>query len=158
MKNTQFMRDFLVFYVASLVFFAIGIITNIGLGWYGSLAVPAWTPPEGIIAAIWGTLFVTTVLSLNSFWDTQTKLTKGFRTTVLMYMGNAVLILLWNYLFFGTHAVAFALWVAVAVGISVLALIFRVKEFSRTAAWLLVPYLAWVVYAIAINYAVLLMN
>jgi benzodiazapine receptor len=122
------------------------------------LATPTWTLPEGIIAAIWGTLFVTTVISLSSFFDTQTKSTKGFRTTVLLYMGNALLVILWNYLFFGIHVMVFALWAAIAVGVSVLTLIFRVKKVSRPAAWLLAPYLAWVAYAIAINYAVMIMN
>lgn len=151
-------RDFFTFYAATLVFFAIGIVTTIGLTWYEGLRIPVWTPPELVIASIWGTLFLTTVISLNMFCDTCTVLTKSFRNTVLIYMGNALLILLWNYLFFGVHLLVLALWAAILVGISVLVLIMRVKERSKTAAWLLAPYFAWMLYAIAINYAVLLLN
>lgn len=156
--SDRFIRDFFIFYAATLVFFAIGIITTLGLGWYGGLNTPIWTPPELVIAAIWGTLFVTTVVSLSIFCDAQKKFTNAFRNTVVIYMGNALLIVLWNYLFFGVHQLVLALWAAVAVGISVLILILRVKNSSKIAAWLLAPYLAWVTFAVAINYAVMLMN
>lgn len=154
----RFVRDFFIFYAATLVFFAIGIVTTLGLGWYGELNTPTWTPPELVIAAIWGILFVTTVVSLSIFCDVQKLQTKAFRNTVGIYMGNALLILLWNYLFFGVHQLALALWAAIAVGLSVLILIFRIKNSSKAAAWLLVPYLVWVVFAIVINYVVILMN
>lgn len=156
--SDRFIRDFFIFYVATLVFFGIGISTTLGLGWYGSLNIPIWTPPELVIAAVWGTLFVTTVVSLSIFSDAQKKFTEASRNTVLMYMSNALLILLWNYLFFGIHELTFALWAAIVVGISVLILILRVKNSSKAAAWLLAPYLAWVGFAIVINYAVMLMN
>ena len=158
MKNDRLVRDFFIFYVASLVFFAVGIITTLGLGWYGGLNTPVWAPPELFVAAIWGMLFITTVISLSLFCDRQATFTKSLRNTVLMYMGNALLILLWNYLFFGIHTLVLALWVAIAVGISVLIIILRVKNASKMAAWLLAPYLVWVTYAVAINYAVILMN
>jgi len=154
----RLVRDFFIFYNATIVFFAIGVITTLGLGWYGGLSTPAWTPPDLVIAVIWGILFITTVLSLSMFCDTQKVLTKSFRNTVLIYMSNALLILLWNYLFFGVHMLTLAIWAAIAVGLSVLILILRVKNSSRVAAWLLAPYIAWILYAIAINYAILLMN
>lgn len=156
--SERFIRDFFIFYAATLVFFGIGIITTLGLGWYRGLNIPLWTPPELVIAAVWGTLFVTTVVSLSIFCDAQKKSTETFRNTVLIYMSNALLILLWNYLFFGTHQLVLALWAAIIVAISVLILILRVKNSSKAAAWLLAPYLAWVAFAIVINYAVMLMN
>jgi benzodiazapine receptor len=158
MKTERFIRDFLIFYAASLVFFAIGVITTLGLGWYNSINTPSWTPPQLLISAIWGMLFITTITSLSLYCDTQKLFTKKFGGTVLLYMGNAFLILLWNYLFFGLHTLVLALCAAVAVGISVLALILRIQKASNAAAWLLVPYFLWVVYAVAINYAVIIMN
>ncbi len=156
--SDRLVRDFFIFYSATLVFFAIGIITTLGLGWYGGISTPSWTSPELVIAVIWGALFVTTVISLSIICDVQAKPAKEFRRTVLLYMGNALLILLWNYLFFGVHFLVLALGTAIVIGLSVLVLIFRVKDISRAAAWLLVPYLLWMIYAIAINYAVMMMN
>lgn len=156
--SDRLIRDFFIFYNATIVFFAIGIITTLGLEWYARIHTPAWTPPDLVIAAIWGTLLITTVMSLSIFCDTATTGTRAFRNTVLMYMGNALLILVWNYLFFGVHMLVLAVWAAVAVGLSVITLIWRVRAASLVAAWLLAPYLGWVVYAIAINYVVMLMN
>lgn len=154
----RLIRDFFIFYTATIVFFAIGIITTLGLEWYGGINTPTWTPPNLMIAVIWGTLFITTVMSLSTFCDTAPSGTTAFRNTVLVYMGNALLILLWNYLFFGVHMLVLAVWAAAAVGLSVLTLIWRVRSASRVAAWLLAPYLVWVAYAVAINYVVMLMN
>jgi len=151
-------RDLKVFGVASFFFFAIGVITMFGMEWYGSLAVPSWMPPEQIIAAIWGTLFVTTAVSLIVLFDAERTATVRLRTIVLLYLGNALLVLLWNYLFFGVHQLALAIGASVAVGISVLVLMYLVKGSSRTAAWLLAPYVAWVGFAIAASYSVMLLN
>lgn len=156
--SRQLVRDFFIFYNASLVFFAIGVITSLGLNWYGTLSVPAWSPPVLIIAAVWGALFLTTAISLVIYCDTTRADASSLRRTVTLYIVNAFLILLWNYLFFGIHELVLAVWAAVAVGVSVLALIWRVRKASTTAAWLLAPYIAWMLYAVAINYSVMLMN
>ncbi len=156
--SARVIRDFLIFCVATIVFFAVGIITSQGLDWYSGLVTPAWTPPELVIAAIWGTLFVTTVVSLSLYSDAKAGSGAAYRNTVLMYVANALLILFWNYVFFGAHLPLLAVLGAGAVGATVLALIMRVYPASHASAWLLVPYLAWVVYAVAINYAVFLMN
>lgn len=157
-NNDRLVRDFFAFYVATLLFFAVGIITTLGLDWYGSLNTPVWMPHELVIAAVWGMLFITTVVSISLYCDAEPKSKRAFQNTMLLYMGNALLVLLWNYLFFGIHQLLLALWTAIAVGVTVIALMLRVRSTSRLSAWLLVPYLLWMVCAIAINYTIMLMN
>jgi tryptophan-rich sensory protein len=65
---------------------------------------------------------------------------------------------LWTPLFFGLHqpGLAFAeivlLWLAIATTLAAF------RPVSRAAAWLLVPYLAWVSFAAALNFTLWRLN
>jgi len=144
-----------IMYVATLLFFAVGAVTTPQLGWYGMLAVPSWTPPELLIAAIWCVLFILTPISLSLFWEAASE---DLVSVAFLYAGNGALVLLWNYLFFGLHMLPAALAAAALVGISVIAIILKVKRVSRKAAWLMVPYLLWTVFAAYLIYAIMTMN
>ena len=82
----------------------------------------------------------------------------GWRRELTLWTVQLLLNLAWTPLFFGADLVGWALaeiavlWLAVAATIAVF---WRV---SRPAAWLLVPYLAWVSFATALNAGIWLMN
>jgi tryptophan-rich sensory protein len=57
----------------------------------------------------------------------------------------------WTILFFFLHRPTAALVEIVAFGILLAAMIVTYRKLDRAAAWLLVPYLAWVVFATALN-------
>lgn len=155
--DDQKLRTWFIFYVAAILFLAVGATTTDQLAWYGTLAIPSWAPSDLLVALIWFALFCSTAVSLNVFWNDSAK-HPSFRTTVAFYASNALLILLWNYLFFGLHLIALALVAAVAIGVSVGVLIVRTWRVSRGAAWFLTPYLAWLIFAIYLNYSLMLMN
>lgn len=148
----------LIFYVATLLFFGVGAITTIGLEWYAGLMTPAWTPPELLVAFIWGALFLLTAYSIAIFWEKSSTDESSFKSVLSLYLANAALILLWNYLFFGVHQLAVAFYVALAVGASVVLLMARLWKNSRTSALLLIPYFAWMVFALFFTYSVLTLN
>ncbi|CAN5733475.1 tryptophan-rich sensory protein [soil metagenome] len=155
--SSRFVHHYVIFYVATLVFFSIGAITSLNIGWYNSLVVPSFMPPDTAIAVIWGVLLFLAVLSLSLFWDVHQK-DSHFHTTIGLYSVNAVLILIWNYLFFGLHALGWASVASVVVGISVMAIILHLWRISRPSALLLTPYLVWIAFAIYVNHAVSILN
>ncbi len=124
--------------------------------WYAALAKPSWTPPDGVFAPIWTTLYVLMAVAAWRVWRRA-----GFAGAPLalaVYALQLALNALWSYLFFGLHrpllalADVVALWLAIA---ATLALFWRVE---RTAGLLLVPYLAWVTVAAALNAALVRLN
>lgn len=155
--ETHLARPF-IFYVATLLFFGVGGITSIGLNWYAGLTVPSWTPPDLLVALIWGALFLCSAFSVSMFWEKSVRNDASFTSVISLYMANAMLILLWNYLFFGIHNLVAAFWVAIFVGASVLVLILRIWKEARTSALLLIPYLAWMSFAIYLTYLVMILN
>ncbi len=156
-NETKLERSF-IFYVATLLFFGVGAITTIGLDWYTTLTLPWWTPPVFLVAVVWFALFLCTAFSLSIFWEESKKRDASFRAMLSLYVVNSFLILLWDYLFFGVHALAVAFAVAVAVGVSVALLMVSLWNDVRRAAILLVPYFAWMLFALVYTYSVMLMN
>jgi len=156
-NNTKLSRSF-IFYVATLLFFGVGGITTLGLNWYTTLSLPWWTPPEMFVAFVWLVLFICTAVSVSIFWEQSKRAGASFLTTIWLYIGNSLLILLWNYLFFGLHELSFAFAAAVAVGVSVLLIMIRLWKEVRTAALLLIPYFGWMLFALVYTYTVMQMN
>jgi len=156
-NETKLERSF-IFYVATLLFFGVGAITTIGLDWYTTLQLPWWTPPELFVAFVWFVLFLCTAYSVSIFWEQSKKGGASPRSILSLYVANSFLVLLWNYLFFGVHELGFAFAAASAVGLSVAILMFRLWNRFRNAAVLLLPYLGWMLFALAYTYAVMQMN
>jgi translocator protein len=117
--------------------------------WYASLNKPSWNPPSWLFGPVWSTLYVMMAVSAWLVWRQG-----GFirqRWPLSIFLVQLVLNAAWSPLFFGLKqpGVAFAeiivLWLAIAWTIAVF---WRVH---RVAAWLLVPYLAWVSFAAVLN-------
>lgn len=146
-----------VFYVGLLLLSGIGAVTMSGLGWYTGLRVPAGSPSQTLVAVIWLALFLTTTQSVARFWNRELTSARS-RLTELIYMANAGLVILWNYLFFGLRDLRLAFAAATFVAISVLVLIVRLWRADRTSAALLLPFLLWMAFALAFSYKLILLN
>lgn len=64
----------------------------------------------------------------------------------------------WSGVFFGLSAYGAAIVVIIALDVLVLATIARLRRHDPPAAWLLVPYLLWIVCATALNVTIWALN
>jgi tryptophan-rich sensory protein len=64
----------------------------------------------------------------------------------------------WSILFFRFHSPAFAFMEIILLLATIFITIFRFAPISRTAAWLMVPYISWVSFASILNYTIWMMN
>ena len=71
-----------------------------------------------------------------------------------LFLVQLALNALWSWLFFGWHHGALAFADIVALLVLIIATIIAFGRIKPLAAWLLVPYLAWVCFATALNYSV----
>lgn len=156
-NDTKLTRSF-TGYVATLLFFGVGAITTLGMGWYSSLNLPSWTPPELLVAFIWFVLFVLTACSVAVFWERSKRDERSFAWVLNLYMENAMLVLLWNYVFFGLHNLTIAFGVAVLIGVMVLIIMVKLWKEVRLAAVLLLPYLVWMIVALMLTYQIMVLN
>lgn len=125
--------------------------------WYAGLAKPGWTPPDAVFPIAWTTLYVLMAVALWRLWQLHAP-SPARRRAVLLWFAQLALNALWSPVFFGMEAPGAALVIVVVLWLAIAATIFACARIDRIAAWLLVPYLAWVSYATALNAAIVVLN
>ncbi|MBC8092317.1 MAG: tryptophan-rich sensory protein, partial [Pseudonocardia sp.] len=123
---------------------------------YGALVQPTWAPPTWLFGPVWTVLYAMIAVAGWLVWrkDGWT----GARTALTVFAVQLVLNALWTPLFFGAGLFGLAFVEIVLLWLSIVATIVLFARHSRLAAGLLVPYLAWVTFASALNLAIWLLN
>lgn len=124
--------------------------------WYLGLAKPTWTPPGWLFGPVWTYLYITMAIAAWLVWRTGPL--KRTRYALTAYIAQLALNALWSWVFFGMHRIGWA-FIEIAVlfvAIVVTAGLFR--SHSRTAVYLLLPYLAWVGFASVLNFQIWHLN
>ena len=135
-----------------------GLISNSGYGnaWFDALAKPAVMPPGWVFGLAWTILYALLGIDLALALSAQRS---AARTSgITLFAIQLLLNFSWSPLFFGAHQVKLALAVIVAIFLLSLGALRRFWQFSRTAAWILIPYLAWLGFASFLNLEILLLN
>ena len=134
-----------------------GMITSRGMAWYKTIKKPLWTPPGAVIGVVWTFIFILSTLSALIVWNFIPHGTR-FWVIIVLFLLNALANIFWTYLFFGTHHMYAAIWEALFLEVTVLCLIELTKAVSAGAAFLLLPYAAWVLFASYLTYRVWALN
>jgi len=121
--------------------------------WYPTLTKPAFTPPNWVFAPVWTILYGMMGLAAFLVWHRGPSRPR-VRWALTAFGAQLALNAGWSFAFFGARSPALGL--VVIVGLWGL-LAWTVDRFFRVraaAGWLLVPYLLWVSYALALNAAI----
>lgn len=117
--------------------------------WYASLRKPSWNPPGWVFGPVWTLLYTLMAVAAWRVWRRGGWAAQ--RGPLVAYGIQLVLNAAWTPLFFGAHAIGWALVDILALG---LAVGFTMRAFLRVdhaAGLLLLPYLAWVAFATVLN-------
>ncbi|MDO9278093.1 MAG: TspO/MBR family protein [Polaromonas sp.] len=133
-----------------------GLLTDIG-PWYKGLLQPAFKPPDTWFGPAWTLIFIFAAAAAAVAWK-QTPDRASRYWLVGLFALNAALNSLWSLLFFKLQRPDWALLEVGFLWLSIAALMWAMKSYSRRACALLLPYLLWVSLAIAINYATVQLN
>lgn len=134
------------------------VVTVTGEGsWYASIQKPAFNPPGFIFGPVWTTLYILMGIALYLVWmEGITK--RKVRYALFAFGVQLGLNVLWSFLFFGMRSPFLGLVEIVFLWIAIAVTIILFNRVHRTAAWLLVPYLAWVSFAAFLTYNIWLLN
>ncbi|WIX98376.1 TspO/MBR family protein [Amycolatopsis mongoliensis] len=120
---------------------------------YAGLVRPSWAPPPWLFGPVWTVLYVLIAFSGWLFWRSG-----GLRGGLRWYAAGLLLNATWTPLFFGGGAYALALLDVVALDAVIVATVVVFRRRSPAAAAMQLPYLAWAVFATALNAAIVLLN
>ncbi len=133
----------------------LGAVASVNAGdFYQSLARPEWAPPARLFGPAWTTLYSLMAVAAWLVWRSH-----GLRNAALaLFLVQLVPNVLWSWLFFVWQLGALSFVnIAVLWGL-ILATLLAFWRLQRLAALLLLPYLLWVTFAAALNFAVWQMN
>lgn len=122
--------------------------------WYATLNKPFFSPPNFLFAPVWTALYILMGISLYLVLISK----KNKDLAVKVFLIQLFLNFLWSFIFFGLQNPLIAFLEIVALWVSIL---FTIKFFypiSKTSAYLLIPYILWVSFALILNLAIVLLN
>lgn len=136
---------------------AVGALASVrAASFYQQLAQPSWAPPASVFGPVWLVLYALMGIAAWLVWREGGW--RRQRTALAFFVVQLAVNALWSWLFFAWQhgAIAFAnivvLWLLLLVTITAF---WRVRPLAGA---LLLPYLAWVTFAAALNYAVWQLN
>ena len=124
--------------------------------WYPTIAKPSWTPPEWVFGPVWTLLY--TMMGAAAWVVWSGKGFSGARGALGLFGVQLALNALWSVIFFGLRMPGAALLEIVALWGAVIATTAAFFRHSALAGWLLVPYLLWLTFAAALNFAIWRLN
>lgn len=125
--------------------------------WYPTLAKPSFTPPGWVFAPVWTLLYA--LMGIAAFLIWRRGLHRARVRSALIAFGVQLLLNGgWSFAFFGARSAALGLVVILFLWGTLAWTVDRFFRIHRVAGWLLVPYLAWVSYALVLNASIWSMN
>ena len=124
--------------------------------WYAGLNQPSWNPPAAVFGPVWTTLYALMGVSLWLVWETKPSANRIM--ALRLFWWQLAVNVLWSIVFFGLENPGLAVIVILVLLGLILAYILRAIRVNRWAAYLMLPYVAWVGFAAALNASVWLLN
>lgn len=130
-----------------------GIATSAGTrSWYPALRKPSWTPPDRVFGPVWTVLYL--CMATAGFLAWRKALSGGAKWPMVLFAAQLVLNAAWSWVFFGLRQPGWAFVELVALWAAIAATTVALWRISAAAGALFVPYLLWVSFAGALNWAI----
>ncbi len=124
--------------------------------WFAALEKPAIYPPPATFGIVWTVLYALmgfTFALICAAWGARYRM-----PAILAFLLQLALNLAWSPVFFGEHRMALALAIVGALDAAVLLTAVLFWKVRPIAGALLLPYLAWVLFATVLNWQFLELN
>jgi len=137
---------FLTFLAACFAAAATGMIFKPGV-WYDGLTKPTWNPPRWAFPVVWTTLYL-----FSAYAAYRVALVPGCGQALAFWGLQIALNTLWTPVVFGAHRLGAGVVIIIALLLSVFAVMVSFFGIDFWAGLLILPYVAWVALATALNF------
>lgn len=136
-----------------------GIVTQSAItDWYPTLIKPSFNPPNWIFAPVWSMLYVMMGVAAGLVWDRMDSNKEVVKKALIVFAIQLALNALWSYLFFGLHNPMLAGLEIIILWLVIYETYLQFSKINKIAAYLLLPYLAWVSFAMVLNASIWWLN
>lgn len=134
-----------------------GFLTRKGMDYFMEyVAQPPLSPPGWLFPVVWGILYALMGYGAARVW--LTPVGKDRHQGLNLFVTQLVVNFFWSLIFFNARAYGFALLWLGLLWTLVLLMILAFRKTDKTAAWLQLPYLAWLTFAAYLNWGVWMLN
>lgn len=126
-------------------------------GWYAHLVKPEFAPPNWIFGPVWTLLFMLMGIAMYLVWKNGLD-RRDIKIAFGVFACQLFLNSLWSIIFFGLRSPGEAFVEIIFLWLAILVTIIVFSKISKPAAWLLVPYMLWVSFAVFLNYSIWVLN
>ena len=134
-----------------------GFLTRNGMETFAYLNKPPLSPPGIVFTIVWTVLYL--MMGLASWLVlTSGERPEQIRQAVLFFVVQLIVNVVWPVFFFSLGWYLFSFFWLLLLFVLILVVIWLFSDLSQTAAWLMVPYLIWTVFAGYLNLGVYLLN
>lgn len=123
---------------------------------YDQLLQPAWAPPPWLFGPVWSVLYALMAIAAWLVWRSGELRTN--RIALALFILQLVLNAFWSWLFFAWKFGALAFAEVVLLWVLIVATVVAFWGVRPLPGMLLIPYLMWVGFAAALNYALWQLN
>ena len=160
MYNTIMLKNkilsFLLFLIVTFSASFIGAFATINYKepWYSLLTKPSFNPPDWVFGPVWTMLYLLMTIAIWKVWQSN------FRNINIVYIYFIHLFFntMWSIVFFVFHNILLALFVLIILIGLILYLMMQYRKINLISFYLMIPYLAWCIFASVLNFSILIIN
>ena len=160
MYNTIMLKNkilsFLLFLIVTFSASFIGAFATINYKepWYSLLTKPSFNPPDWVFGPVWTTLYLLMTIAIWKVWQSN------FRNINIVYIYFIHLFFntMWSIIFFVFHNILLALFVLIILIGLISYLMMQYRKINLISFYLMIPYLAWCIFASVLNFSILIIN
>lgn len=120
--------------------------------WFSALEMPAIYPPGWLFGVVWTVLYA--LMGFAMAVVASAKGARGRGAAALAFIVQLVLNLAWSPMFFAAHQITGALALIALLDLAVIVTIVLFWRIRRSASVLMLPYLAWVLFATLLTWEI----
>ena len=124
--------------------------------WYQTLNKPSFNPPDWVFGPIWTTLYILMGISIWLVWKNEDSKIRTIAIKIFWF--QLAFNVFWTYLFFGIKKIGLSFIEILFLSCLILINIIYFFKINKTASYLLIPYLVWVLYASLLTYNIWMLN
>lgn len=134
-----------------------GYLNDFGLNtFYQKIDLPMLTPPNNVFPVAWSILYILLICAATLILNTAD--TAKIKSALQIFWLNMLLQIIWTYVFFYSGMFLAGFFVLVLLDFITVLMIDAFYHIRKTAAYLLAPYLFWLLFATYLNWGIFDLN
>lgn len=155
----KILRIVVVLMTCLVVGYLSGMVTRDSITtWYPTLVKPSFNPPNWIFAPVWTILYIMMGVAGGMVWNRMEQDAENVKKAFMFFIIQLALNAIWSLLFFYLHNPFLSLIEIVLLWLLIFETYTQFKKIDKVAGMLLVPYLAWVSFAMVLNGSIWWLN